>query len=148
MEEEEAAIKVDAYQKPFFARGKSGWNFNLSHSGQYLLIGFSYGNRIGVDIQQETFLKEYRQMSDYFHPKECAKIKEEGTPKRGLSQFYAFWTGKEAVLKAKGTGLYSPLDSFELRTDGIYGAQGSKWPMEWKKLPAPDGYAAAVAIKK
>jgi 4'-phosphopantetheinyl transferase len=65
--------------------------------------------------------------------------------------FFKLWTRKEAFVKARGTGLFSGLDQFEValdtprvvRTDG--GASGANlWMSE---LPGIPGYESAVVVR-
>ena len=72
-----------------------------------------------------------------------------------LNAFYTCWTRKEAVIKARGTGLSTPLDQFEVSFSPGQLAEliATHWdPQEIKQwslhaLDVPQSYVAAVAIK-
>lgn len=85
-------------------------DFNLSHSGEWILIGTTENGKIGVDVEKihpidlsVTKLCFSLEEMDYFqtlHPDEQ------------LPFFFTIWTLKEAYVKAIGKGLLCPLDSF------------------------------------
>jgi 4'-phosphopantetheinyl transferase len=87
----------------------------------------------------------------YFAPEE-ARLLLELAPEQRLPSFYRCWTRKEAYLKAKGTGLTTKLQAFEvtflpdvppalLHTE-VDGEDPSDWQVF--ELSVPDGYVAAL----
>ncbi len=105
-------FRVPSQGKPELNDPSIGLEFNLSHSSERLAIAISdRAHPVGVDIEvvrQRPFLRLARR---YFAPVEA----------QGLAQwqgdalaawFYRYWTLKEAWVKASGTGLRTPLDSF------------------------------------
>lgn len=104
---------------------KSLFDFNISHSGEYVLIAIS-DNSIGIDIEQYEYdfkLKQVMQLT--FSDSEILYINKQDSPSR---IFYKLWTRKEALLKANSGGLsnmikyipcinevidYMPIISFE-----------------------------------
>jgi 4'-phosphopantetheinyl transferase len=88
--------------------------FNLSRSGEQLLVGVNLNREIGVDVEC------LRPMSDldaiarrFFAPTEAAKLAALPDAVRTRA-FFECWTRKEAFIKAVGEGLSMPLDSFEV----------------------------------
>jgi 4'-phosphopantetheinyl transferase len=86
-------------------------NFNLSHSGEWLLLGVVRKARIGVDIEE---IKPESATSDvaerFFTKRENAEL-QSLPPDQGTIAFFHCWTRKEAYLKALGCGLsISPTD--------------------------------------
>lgn len=110
-------LKYNNHHRPYF---ETDIDFNIAHSGNMVVCFATDNGQIGVDIEQikEIDLTEY---ADYFTPNEWDIINN--YPNR-FEGFYDFWTRKEAVLKAIGTGFHTPLSSVdvsddELKYDGI-----------------------------
>lgn len=90
--------------------------FNISHSGDYLLVGVSCTNEsasLGVDIELIKLRTNINGISShFFHPNEQSKL--EVLPSALQRQyFFQLWCLKEARLKATGQGLSQSLASFE-----------------------------------
>src|SRR5205085_12255965 len=85
----------------------------------------------------------------YFAPAEQQEFFSLPDEKRARA-FFKYWTRKEAFVKARGSGLFSGLDQFEvaldaprlLRADG--GIDSGDWWMA--ELPSIAGYEAAVVV--
>ena len=83
---------------------------------------------------------------------EARQLLDEAPTAERLDNFYRCWTRKEAYLKARGTGLTTRLDAFEvsflpdvtpaLRHTEIAGEDPSVWRMF--EVPVPNGYTAAL----
>jgi 4'-phosphopantetheinyl transferase len=85
--------------------------FNLSHSGNYAVIGISDSSEIGVDTEQIRDDIEYRDIAArYFSPVEYSWLID-GSDTEQRERFYRLWVVKEAFLKATGEGLGTPLDA-------------------------------------
>lgn len=81
-------------------------NFNISHTGDDLLIAISLVGAIGVDIEQERQLNT--PLLDLarrcFAPEEIAYWQQLPVNLQ-LAEFYRLWTAKEAFVKAVGRGI-------------------------------------------
>ena len=93
-------------KKPYIINtGKAKLHYNLSHSGDWILIAVS-ASEIGADIE---FIKPsfaYRDvLMDYFSTDEIKFINQQSSAER----FFLLWTRKEAFVKATGKGLDSNL---------------------------------------
>ena len=130
-------------------------HFNISHSGKYLLLGFTLLDQIGVDIQEiypisnlDTLLKRY------FHDQESTYL-EALAPHHRIGSFFAIWTAKEAYLKASGVGFTKSSRSVGLLPSGdpTRSFHFAESPTSGKKpywtiqgLDLPDSYRGAVAV--
>ncbi len=107
---------VSEHGKPRLNDNAWGLHFNLSHSGDKILIGFARHRQIGVDIELISGKRNYQRIGDeYFHPFEWNAEVLNQKSEAGVdaaTYFYSLWTLKEAVLKATGKGLSLPIDSF------------------------------------
>ncbi len=101
-------IKLTKYGKPYFD-GET-IEFNISHSGELVTCVICDNFRIGIDVEiiNAIDIADFKfQMTDY-------EWKRIVSAKDSKDAFYRYWTEKEAVLKAHGRGLSTPLDSFEV----------------------------------
>ncbi|GJD73525.1 4'-phosphopantetheinyl transferase family protein [Methylobacterium goesingense] len=88
--------------------------FNLSHSGSHALVAIADGTAIGVDVEVARPLGDVMAIARaHFHSGEITTLAGRSAAERPMA-FLACWTRKEAVVKALGTGLSLPLDSFEV----------------------------------
>ncbi len=95
-------------KKPYLL-SHPGIHFNISHSGEWVVIAFS-GNPVGVDVEKvrKVNLNVARR---FFSDEEKTRLFN--LPEKGqLDYFFDLWTLKESFLKAIGTGLTRPLKSF------------------------------------
>ncbi|WP_459479996.1 4'-phosphopantetheinyl transferase family protein [Clostridium saccharoperbutylacetonicum] len=104
-------FKYNKWKKPELI-DNSEIHFNISHSGEWVVVGVAT-KPIGVDIQKIDEI-------DLSIAKSCFS-KDENEYILSLPQskrndaFFMLWTLKEAFIKAKGMGLYMPLDSFTIK---------------------------------
>ena len=128
--------------------------FNLSHSHEYALYGFTYDRLIGVDLEylrESDFMKIARRFFSDGEYELLMKASEDVRAKL----FFQLWTAKEAYLKAIGTGIADSLADVNLAIDkalsprllAIKGDKlaAAKWSL-YSCIPAT-GYIASIAIK-
>jgi 4'-phosphopantetheinyl transferase len=88
--------------------------FNLSHSGEIVLIALASGLSVGVDVEQPRGLADREAIARRFlHPGEAADLAQL-TGRAAELAFFRCWTRKEAVAKALGLGLSLPLDQYRV----------------------------------
>ena len=110
-------IIKNLYGKPFISTSAGRKiSHNVSHSGQYVTLVFTWRSFVGIDVEEKRDLPEYHEIAAYFHEKECKEI----CKAESLDLFYKIWTAKEAYVKAIGRGLQIGLSSFEVQDTGIY----------------------------
>jgi len=129
--------------------------FNLSHSGNLAVYAFSWGRRLGIDLEFVRPMPDEDSFADrFFSMDECALVRSL-SGERKLSAFFTIWTCKEAILKADGDGLTKPLNQTEVRlSDGgevrlmaVDGDpnQAALWRLQ-TFIPVP-GFKAALAAE-
>ena len=131
-------------------------SFNLSHSGDWVVIAMTVETALGVDIQQQ---KAHHSLMDlarrYFHADEAAALgRREGKDQQEL--FFRLWTLKEAYLKARGGGIATGLDKvqFQIDNNGLITAhidarlkdKGEDWQFHHYHLGAD--YCLSLALKQ
>jgi 4'-phosphopantetheinyl transferase len=127
--------------------------FNVSHSHEEILVAMTRDRSVGVDIEYVRPAIDDREISErYFTAAESAALLALPDAERPTG-FFAYWTCKEAFIKAKGSGLSLPLDEFEVTIDfdredvplRILSSEAATDAWSIRRLPASNGYAAAVA---
>ncbi len=92
-------------------------DFNLSHSGPIALLAVARARPVGVDVEQVRALPEAGLIAErFFAPAEVEAWSRFNSAAQTRA-FFACWTRKEAYLKALGSGLARPLDSFVVSVD-------------------------------
>ncbi len=131
-------------------RGEGQPHFNMSHSGDWALIGLCADAPIGVDIEVPRAMSDLESLAQRnFSPAEflalCAV-----DPDQRLEAFLRCWTRKEACLKALGSGLSIEPGVFEagIETEPRFTAidvQGQACAMAVHSLALPFPGQAACA---
>ena len=113
----------------------SALRFNVSHSGDLFLLALTYGREVGVDVEEMREHLPFEMLADhYFEPEDAWNLRLLEAPEKA-SRFYDLWTGKEAQLKAGGTGL----------AHGPHVPAPERWSL--LSLRPADGFAGALAIE-
>lgn len=77
-----------------------GFDFNLTHSGQWVAIGLSRSGAVGVDVEADRPEAFWREIAaSFLSPREIRDL-----PSAGTARYLRVWTAKEAALKACGAG--------------------------------------------
>lgn len=130
-------IEIGAHGKPF-CRG--GPQFNLSHSGDLILLALHPSSQVGVDVEQRRPGAELAQIAKRVFSREqldrFSQLPTSALQERLLTQ----WCALEAELKAVGTG-FSGLDHWRKTVELGTGLQMRTW-----KLLLPKDYAGALAL--
>jgi 4'-phosphopantetheinyl transferase len=103
-------------------------HFNLAHTKDLALVAVTRGCDVGVDVERLRLVSHFESIARrYFHPLEVADIFAAPQARR-QEAFLRYWTAKEAVLKAVGTGLTDSLAAFCVPIGAAAGA--------WLEVPA------------
>ena len=102
---------------------------SLSRCGQHLMTAVSAEGAVGVDLEEVAAVTRLGDHALVLHPSEAA-------PGRSLepTELAAMWARKEAILKALGVGLATPMATIRVADFDVV------------DLPAPPGHVAAVAM--
>ena len=150
-------LAYNAYGKPELASdSNASWlHFNLSHSHELALFGFTIGREIGIDIEyiRPAFSRE-QIAAQFFSASENAALRALPPDQHSVG-FFNCWTRKEAYIKARGQGLSLPLDQFDvslapgapaalLQTRDIP-QEAARWSL--RTLEPGTNYLAALAVE-
>ena len=129
--------------------------FNLSHSGKVGVIGFTKNSRIGVDVELMKEDLEFESMAKHHFSAEEYQLLLQQSGKRLRDYFYRCWTRKEALIKAEGSGISYPLDSFVVSMDSsdtaeIISFKDATEMRNWSihTFAPRENYVAAVVINQ
>lgn len=106
--------------------GKPGWKqspffFNISHSGNLVVCAVTKSMEVGIDIE----IKRPVDVSDFKFQMIVTEWERIAGAEDTMAAFYKYWTEKEAVIKAYGSGFSIPLQTFEVVNSctTVYGRQ-------------------------
>jgi len=105
-------LKYSDYKRPYF---DDTIDFNISHSGRYVLCAISDEYRIGIDVEEIRPI-DLQDFKDLWTHAEWRAIQEADDQHL---EFYRYWTRKEAVIKADGKGMYIPLKEIDVTGDRV-----------------------------
>lgn len=127
-------------------------HFNTSHSGDWVVHGFSASTPIGVDV--EAIQPDPIHLDEFRHAltkPEMERLRSLPTALRNQA-FISTWVRKEAYVKATGHGLSKPLDEvcieplegggYRLLHDHRPDTAGAEW--NWLMLDLGPGYAGCL----
>ncbi|MDH3743677.1 MAG: 4'-phosphopantetheinyl transferase superfamily protein [Acidobacteriota bacterium] len=130
-------------------------DFNLAHTDRLVVCLITLGKTGGVDVEStQRSLDPLRMAEHSFAPEEAADLKLfEGQDRQ--DRFLAYWTLKEAYLKARGTGFSLLLDAavFRFPEEGVMNARFARRteddPRDWQfnLFRAPGEHLVAVALR-
>ena len=127
--------------KPFISSPSSDLRFNISHSGDWVLIALAHDD-LGIDVEKINPEFDFVNMlEDHFSKDEQSYITAASDP---VSAFYYLWTRKEALIKAWGKGLQDYMKDVSVLYAGPFPDQKQKsWRIESFQLSRY--YPAALA---
>jgi 4'-phosphopantetheinyl transferase len=150
------AFSHNSYGKPRQLEPANGIEFNMSHSGGIVLIGFARRIPIGIDVEAMRSVAERAAIvRRYFHPGEAADFARV-PPAEADAAFFRLWSRKEAVVKALGLGMSLDLHRYRVAcipdaAAEVLALEGDANPQEsWTLLdlePGP-GHVGAVAARR
>lgn len=122
----------------------SGWEFNLSHTGDRVVLALARGRAVGVDVERLEPIppdEMARLAESFFSPAERSALQSVDAARAG-DAFLRTWTRKEAVLKAAGEGLSPDLAAWDTASGPLV---RGRWAV--REIGAPEGHVASVAAE-
>jgi len=104
-------INRDKYGRPYCSMTQWKGDFNLSHSGEWVILSISEKCKVGVDIEKMNNIS--MEITNYFLTEKEQRNLYNGKGNDLIKDFYKLWTLKESYVKLIGLGLSYPLNSFE-----------------------------------
>lgn len=153
---EAVRFRAGPHGKPELAVGATPtpFTFNLSHAAGLVACAIARDAEIGIDVEDLAGAADIDAVARSFAPSERADLDAVRGAAR-QARFLAYWTLKEAYLKARGEGLGLPLDgfAFTLAPPGppriVFGPAIADDPADWRfaELRLTDSTVAAIALR-
>lgn len=122
--------------------------FNISHSGDYIVVAFSE-QEIGIDIER-IGRRRMEVARRFYHPAEVEALERAPLPDQD-SLFFRLWSIKESFLKYTGTGLSASLSSFQVKSEDnipyILQHDGQRLPVHIRQCRIDENYACYVCAE-
>jgi|SRR5262245_51145309 len=109
-------FEYGAFGKPRLATGSTEipLQFNVSHSGELILVALAMGRAVGTDVERvRSDIEVDRIAASFFSTHERLALQAIPAHLR-VQAFFDCWTRKEAFIKAVGNGLSLPLNQFDV----------------------------------
>jgi 4'-phosphopantetheinyl transferase len=158
-----SVLRANGISTPCFLRGPFGkpklkpqagtppLRFNLTHTDGLAACAIARGYDVGVDAETvDRPIDHLAIANDCFAPSEQAAL---GAATDRAETFFAFWTLKESLSKAIGSGLSLPLQEFAFTLDPLtvsiaagQSTQAGDWHLE-RHAPSPR-HRLALAVRR
>ena len=129
------------------------WEFNLSHTLGLVACVVARSSLVGIDVESAKRRRAYPALARrVLAPAELEDV-ETRAPNDRIARFLEYWTLKEARLKARGTGIRSPLRQMQFRllpgegAECVADSEASEGERGWYYLrlhPTPRHFLAAA----
>jgi 4'-phosphopantetheinyl transferase len=147
-------FQLNRYGKPATVSDQAvGLTFNLSHTRGLVTCAVACGHDVGIDVEAIRGSETRRDIAARFFSDAEQRYLSACAPHEYALRFVELWTLKEAYIKALGTGLSHPLDSFSFTFgDGgiVFDPGSGVSPRQWQfavAIPSP-GFCLAVAVRR
>lgn len=117
VEPENWRFSKNQYGKPAINSPKSELFFNLSNTETLIACAVCKQQDIGFDIETMQHKSSTVEIAKRFFSKQEVEALLEVKQEQQRQRFFQYWTLKEAFIKAKGMGLYLPLQQFTFSLD-------------------------------
>ena len=131
-------VKLDKFNRPYIDKNI---DFNITHSGDFVLCAVSNKSRIGIDIEEIKDLK-IEEFSSILSIEEQKSISAHFSP---IDAFFKVWTQKEAIIKANGKGLGIEMSEVIITNDTAE-CENQTWYLQELKINS--NYSSHVAFKR
>lgn len=140
-------FQYNEHKKPDLLNTNIPLFFNITHCRDQALAAFTYGNRVGIDLEKVREKYNLAVAERYFSKDENLALMHLPNRER-TTAFYRLWARKEAVVKAIGKGMSYPMATFTVSVEAVsetIDVAEEKWYLA--PLVANKGFEAAIATK-
>jgi len=160
VEPQDWLFTANAHGRPAIANlhpQASGLCFNLSHTRGLIVLGVCRDRELGVDVENIRERTPTPGIAErFFAPQESAALASLPEELRH-DRFFAYWTLKEAYIKARGRGMSIPLDRFcftfpeegciHLHIDADQNDNAERWQF-WQFRPSDEFLLSVCAERR
>jgi 4'-phosphopantetheinyl transferase len=155
---ENVGIDLNQYGKPQLdastVPAERRVQFNISHSGRWILAAFARSFPVGIDVEQVRAERVTEDLIGYIFGDNERRALQALAGEERPAAFFNGWTSKEALLKGLGLGLNVSLQAIEVSIDPHQPARLIDAPLEhcpgqWqlRRLEISGPYAATLAYR-
>jgi len=119
-------------------------NFNLSHSNNLIVYAIAKNQELGIDVEKFRNNFDINKLAKRYFSENELSIFEKVSENKKIKIFFSIWTKKEAFLKAKGMGIYTPLNKINVSSNFIED-NNELWQFENLKINYK--YSTKLAVK-
>lgn len=127
-------LYYNEYNRPYL---HDSIDFNLSHSGDFIICAITKGHKVGIDVE-EIAAVDFSDFDIVMTPEQWERIHAAPDPKR---MFFTCWAIKESMIKAESSGMSLPLLQIHIKDNYVY-YQDKVWYVQ--ELPLHDDYCTWV----
>ena len=125
--------------------------FNLAHSRSLALIAVTQGADVGIDVEQIGLPDSYRAIAARYFGDDVVRQLDVLPQEAKARKFTCLWTRFEALLKWRGSGIFSGdrlprLTAFDPAFDGAIGAPVDVGPCTLCDLNVGDDHVGAIVV--
>ncbi len=127
--------------------------FNVSHAHDLVLLALAEGSEVGVDVEHIRPKRVDERLVRRFFSKGEGEQWFAYPAEERIEAFFRCWTRKEAYIKAKGDGLWLPLERFTVTLGEPARLEEVQWDpadaARWSlfDLAPGEGYAGALVVE-
>ena len=111
--------------RPVLVQDSRGWDYNVSHAGDWVVMAAAKGFRVGADVMRtrdtrvDRLEEFFGLMRKQFTDQEWLSIRggSEDCSEQKLERFFRHWTLKESYVKTVGTGLNIDLRTLNFKVE-------------------------------
>ena len=111
--------------RPVLVQNTRGWDYNVSHAGDWVVLAAAEGCRVGADVMRtrdtrvDRLEEFFGLMRKQFTDQEWLAIRGgcEDSSEQKLERFFRHWTLKESYVKTVGTGLNIDLRTLNFKVE-------------------------------
>jgi 4'-phosphopantetheinyl transferase len=131
-------LKYNKYGRPYLNKDI---DFNISHSGEYVICVIGKNIRFGIDIEE---IKEvdFNDFIKVMTEQQWIDIYQSSHPTKS---FFEYWTIKESVIKADHRGLSIPLLDIHVKNNTV-NYSNQTWYL--KKIIVDENYCSCIAANR
>ena len=126
--------------KPRLTTPDTDTTFNLSHSGDRVLLAVARGRDVGVDVERTRRKVNWEAISRRFFAVGEQAVLFDLPDQERRGAFFRCWTRKEAFMKATGLGV-----TYGLRSFSVSLAPGQAPDLQWLAAGRPEDWGLADA---
>lgn len=125
-------IETEKEGKPFIINSGGtntsvSMHFNISHSGNVLLIAISKDQEVGVDVERKRKIRNLSDTAAYLYPDEEQSMLSRFPEEEKNNLFLQIWTRREAAVKCLGLSIAKESDTFRIK----YANNSLTYPAIW-----------------